>query len=46
MEEPETRCPLDCHHAEDLTMIKAGYMGTYVEAVFTENYQPVAGIPQ
>ena len=28
------------NHREDLTMMQAGYMGTYVEAVFTENYQP------
>ena len=32
---------LAVNHGEGLTtyIIQAGYMGTYVEAVFTENYQ-------
>ena len=36
-----TLSSLAVNHGENLTMIQAGYMGTYVEAVFTENYQPI-----
>ena len=35
-----TLSSLAVNHIEDLTMIQDVYTGTYVEAVFTENYQP------
>ena len=35
-----TMSSLAVNHGEGLTMIQAGCMGTYVEAVFTGNNQP------